>query len=616
MTARWLLPLLAAPVLLAAYGDAKPDKRMPSFKITMPAVIELSTEGAAQSDADIHVAKKKDFFGPGSVTQTITLSDAIQWALKNNLDSKVEEVGVLVEEARLRNSYGEFDPVFSFSVVRSDAQNPDSRNNISSADAVAQLESIQAQIDAINNNTDALHTNINAIREARGLPPLTFSTTPLAAGLGSNQPIIFDQQTDHGEVSIQARSPFGTVIRAGVRTTRLRSTFDGDTRTITPTYLASTTFEGRHPLLKDFGFDASLADIRISRKTRDSQELTWKFRLEATLQNVVSNYYEVLLGITDLENKGDAITAGLGLVAQSKRRKELGFLSPYEVQQAQVQLSFDRENLLLAKNFFLDRQFSLKRLILPGYKSEDRSVYLPVEMPSLKVPVLDRDALLSMAFEKRLDFKAALIAAESEDIRIKFAKNQRLPQLDIVGSYGWSGLDTGGYQDAWNRMTHSQAPQWQLGVSGSFPIGGIQPRAQLDAAKARKQQALLRIKAAELEIGLSVERAIELIRTNEQRLKTARFTKTTADEAVRVGFRRMEEGLISNFDLIEQQRKLYEARTRELSAIFDLNKSITQLWLATGTVLENLGITFADAPSSKPKSAPAPAPKSATTKKK
>ncbi len=612
MIARWLLPLLIAPALFAADGDAKPNKRMPSFKITMPAVIEPPMEGAAPA-ADIHVAKKKDFFGPGSVTQTITLSDAIQWALKNNLDSKVEEVGVLVEEARLRNSYGEFDPVFSFSATRSDTQSPDNRNNVSSADAIAQLVSIQSQIDAINNNTDALHTNINTIREARGLPPLTFNTTPLSAGL-SSQTVVFDQQSDRGEVSIQARSPIGTVIRAGVRTTRLRSTFEGDTRTITPTYLSTTTLEGRQPLLKDFGFDASLADIRISRKNRDSQELTWKFRLEVTLQNVVSNYYETLLGITDLENKGDAITAGLRLVAQSNRRKELGFLSPYEVQQAQVQLSFDRENLLLAKSFFLDRQFSLKRLILPEYHGTDRSVYLPVEMPSLKVPALDRDALLDTAFEKRLDFKAAIIAAESEDIRVKFAKNQRLPQLDVVGSYGWSGLDTGGYQDSWNRMTHSQAPQWQLGVTGSFPIGGVQPRAQVDAAKARKQQALLRIKTTELEIGLSVERSIELIRTNQQRLKTAQFTKTTADEAVRVGFRRMEEGLITNFDLIEQQRRLYEARTRELSAVFDLNKSITQLWLATGTVLENLGITFADVPAVKPKPAPAPTPAPAKKK--
>ena len=162
MTFRWLLPLLAAPVLIAADDDVKPDKRMPSFKITMPAVVAPPTEGVPPADADVHVAKKKDFFGPGSVTQTITLSDAVQWALKNNLEAKVEEVGVLVEDARLRNAYGEFDPIFSFSAIRSDTETPDNRNNISSADAVAQLESIQAQVDAINRNTEANQQFTNA----------------------------------------------------------------------------------------------------------------------------------------------------------------------------------------------------------------------------------------------------------------------------------------------------------------------------------------------------------------------------------------------------------------------------------------------------------------------
>ena len=54
------------------------------------------------------------------------------------------------------------------------------------------------------------------------------------------------------------------------------------------------------------------------------------------------------------------------------------------------------------------------------------------------------------------------------------------------------------------------------------------------------------------------------------------------------------ERRVAVFDLIEQQRRLYDARTRELVAVAELNKSITQLWLATGTVLENLNIRLDD----------------------
>jgi outer membrane protein TolC len=605
---RIAIVLLASMCAGAGAQDGVPvsgNKKMPSFKMTMPTAIDVPVGSEDVIPTDTPVIKKKDFFGKNSETKILTLSEALQSALRNNLDAKVEEVGVLIEDARLRNAYGEFDPVFSFSASRSGTQTPDARNNVSSADAVAQLGAIQAQIEAINANTLANQQFTNAILEALGRPPEEFNTPPLSTNLTSEGVVVFDQDLDRGEMSLQARSPLGTIIRAGVRTTRLRSTFEGDTRTITPIYTATTSIEARQPLLKDFGFDANLADVRIARKNRQAQELTWRFRLESTLEDVVSTYYEMLLGIADLENKGDAISAGLRLVAHSERRKEVGFFSPYEVQQAQVQLSFDRENLLIAKNFYLNRQYAMQRLILPEYQDGKLRVYLPAAMPSLKMPKLDREELLAIAFQNRLDYKAALVVAEAEDVRVKFAKNQRWPQLDVVGSYGWSGLDSS-YNGAFNRLTHSQAPQWQLGVTGSFPLGGIQPRAQVNAALARKQQALLRVQTTQLEVGLGVERAIELIRTNKERLNTAEFTTKTAEEAVRVGFRRMEEGLISNFDLIEQQRRLYDARTRELNARAELNKSITQLWLATGTVLENLGISFMEEgkPAARPKVLP------------
>ena len=610
MSNRWLVPIS----ILFAFPLLAQDQPTPEFAApkVAPATLQDASStnaataveqlpgpepdtvarSAAAASSEVNASPRRvGFFGPGMDIYTLSLDEAVQNALVNNLDARVERAGLTLEQARVRNAYGEFDPVFSFSASRSWVQTPDNRQNLSSADAVAQLQGIETQIDAINANTRANQEFTNAILQALGRPTQQFNTVPLTADLTGNDRIIFDQDTDRGEVSLQARTPIGTILRASARVTKIRSTFEGDTRDIQPTYLANTLLEFRQPLLKDFGFAANLADLRIARKNREAQEFTWRFTLERTLAEVVSTYYDMLFGLSDLKNKGDAITEGLKLVAHSKRRQELGFFSPYEVKQAQVQLSFDRENLLLAKNIFLERQYGMKRLVLPAYQTSDRRIFLPKEIPALKIPPLQRDMLLAVAFQNRLDYKAALLAAEAEDVRLKFARNQMWPQLDVVGSYDWSGLDSS-YPSAVGQMMEGQAPQWQLGITGGFPLGGIQPRAQLDAAKARKEQAILRVKTSELEVGLAVERAIELIRTNQQRLETARFTTRVAADAVRVGFRRMEEGLISNFDLIEQQRRLYDARTRELNAVAELNKSITQLWLSTGTVLENLNISW------------------------
>jgi|GEM_PF-1328178 len=591
-------------------NPASNNPKLPSFRLMAPSSIQppVSTE-ESDMPKEPAPAKQKDFFGVGSELKTLSLSDAIQLALKNNLDTKVEEVGILLERARVRNAYGEYDPVFSFSATRSSFQQADARSNITTADSVAQLAAIQAQTDAINQNTLANQQFTNAILQALGRPLQTFQPLPSTANLVNGGLIVFDQQQDRGEIALQARSPLGTIIRLSGRAARSRNTFEDDPRTITPFYTAGTSVEAKQPLLKDAGFDANLADIRISRKNKEAQELTWRFKIEATLQAVVSTYYDMLLGMADLENKGDAITAGLRLVAESQRRVDLGFFTPYQVEQAQVQLSFDKENLLLGKNFYLGKQYTLQQLILPEYQNGPRRVLLPAKMPSLKVPKLDRDELLQLAYENRADYKAAMVLAEAEDVRVKFAKNQRKPQLDLVGSYGWTGLDFAGYQDAFNQMTNSQGPQWTLGVQGSIPLGGIQGKAQFDLAQARKQQAILQIQKTELSIGLGVEQAIELIRTNEERLKVAQLTVKTAENAARIGYRQMQEGMIQSFDLIEQQRRLYDARTRELNARAELNKSITQLWLATGTVMQNLGISYNEDPKNKtPKTQTQPPP--------
>src|SRR5205085_10424272 len=135
-------------------------------------------------------------------------------------------------------------------------------------------------------------------------------------------------------------------------------------------------------------------------------------------------------------------------------------------------------------------------------------------------------------------------------------------------------------------------PEWTAGVQVQVPWGYVKERAQLNLVKGLKQQAVLKIKQTELNIGVDVDTVISRIITNQQRVDTARQTRELNDEAVREAYKRLEEGQISSFDVIEQQRKLYDAKSRELASIGELNKSVSQLWLATGTILDRQGIFF------------------------
>ncbi len=616
LTRRWCIPLLslAAPALFAAEPpplvEGKKDEQV---NAPVPPAEDAPPPKREEEPAPPK-ATAADYFGKGTKVEVMTLEKAIQSALKNNLDAKIEEVAISLENARVKNAYGEFDPVFSFAVQRQRIKTPDATDNIRNADSLLRLQDVALATQVVNSGIAAFNSTQQGVANFLGeidrriqaisnqgvlnfqLPSLNYQpqlASFIEAPTFSSDIVTFTQEVDSAEAGIRARTPIGTIFGITFRGNKTHLSFVGDTRDVLPTFGASATLEFRQPLLKDAGLNANLADIRISRKNRDAAELAWKFRIEVALQSVAATYYDMVQAFGDLENKSDAINAAIKLLAFSHRREQLGFFSPYETGQAKVQLLTDRANLYRAKTFLLDRQVLLKRQTLPEFKTGDSTVFLPQMIRPLKVPDLKVESLLQIAFSKRSDYKALLIAAESEDVRLKFAQNQSWPQLDVVGSYGYTGLDRD-FGGAVDRLQDGESPAWQLGITGSVPIGNLQGRAQVEAARARKAQSILRIKQAELEIGLSVQRSIDTIRNNQQALAAAKATSDAARDLVTVGLKRMEAGQLSNFELIDQQRRLYEARSVELQYQATLNKAITELWLATGTVLDQLGVVYED----------------------
>jgi outer membrane protein TolC len=522
------------------------------------------------------------FIGRDGQLETITLQDALGRAFEHNLDARFDKVDIKIEQARVRFAAGVFDPVFSASATRASTQRPSYTADITQADSLLQVD----QLTAIDRNTLAVQAQTQAIQRATGQPVTEFP--PITHG-NLGRVVVFDQDSDRFEAGIQARTPLGTRFAISAREAKTRSTFDGDTRTIIPFYTAFGGIEVRQPLLKDFGPDANLADLRAGRIQTRVAELNWEKRVSDTAQQVMSVYFDLIFGLADLAVKQDAIAADEKLVTQNQRRLELGFMSPIDVQQARAAVSQDHESLLLSKNAYMERQFLLKRLILDEYKAGAPQIFVPVAVPDLPFPRIDRTAFLSTAFEKRLDYRAAITQAEVQNVRLKFAKNQLWPQLDVVGSYGYNGLAFD-YSTAREKAYHTQAPEWTLGFQISVPFGNVQSRAQVAAIRGYQEQALIKIKQLEQTVTVDVDTVISRMETLKQRLETARQTTSLNEEAVRIAYRRLEEGQISSFDVIEQQRKLYDAKSRELSARAELNKTITLLWVATGTVLDETGV--------------------------
>jgi outer membrane protein TolC len=417
---------------------------------------------------------------------------------------------------------------------------------------------------------------------------------PTLVTASSNQaPLVYESEVWTAGADLKGKTPFGTTLDLSINVSRNEHNYAGQNLAFTPDNIAFAGVSVDQPLLRDFGYDANLADVRINRKNKQIAKLTWQLKVIDAIQNVMATYYDMFYALENLRVKQEAVDASHKLVEANQRRLDLGLMAPIDLRQAQVGESIAQEELVTAKNIFMERQFALKRTVLKETNTSEERVFVPSERVKVVVPKLDRIAMMQEAFQNRLEYKSALHAAEVEDIRLRFARNQVLPKIDLVATYGLNGL-AGGIGKSVDAAFSSQAPQWSFGVVATIPLGNVQSRAQLGIAKNLKEQAILRIKQTELAISIDVDTLISRIQSRQQSVETARQSRRLAEEAVTIDRRRLEEGQVSSFDVVETQKKLYDARAREIGAQAELDKSVVQLWVATGTLLQKKSITLGD----------------------
>jgi outer membrane protein TolC len=284
--------------------------------------------------------------------------------------------------------------------------------------------------------------------------------------------------------------------------------------------------------------------------------------------------------------------ADRALATANQHRVEVGLMTPLDVQQAQVEVSADQYDLLTAKNLLLSRVADLKKLIYRGVEQDDGRTFVTAGAVNLPFPVLDRDSLLADAFKNRVDYATAIQQAEIENIRLKYYQNQLLPRIDFIGSLGVNGLSTDSVAQSVNESGGN--PEWSFGIQGSMPLGNVAARANLASSRLLKEEAIWKLKQIELEINTDVDTAISAIRTDEQRVESAREAQKLAEAVVDMQNRRLEEGQASTLDILDNRRRYYDAQSAVLEAVDDLNKSVVQLYLSTGTLLQQESIELVD----------------------
>ncbi len=509
-----------------------------------PAVPGLDT--AIAEEAPASPAEQKA--GVAERTIALGLNDAVLRALEGNLDIVVERYNPDIADAAVLSARGEFDPVTRVDYSYSEAESP---------------QTIQEGLGSDAGSTETTATSLALTLEGK-----------IPSG------------TEYETVFMRDRSQFTQ-----------KNSFNLDTGMFEDIanpgqYNLDLAFRLTQPLLKDFGFDANLAAIRIARGERNMSLEDFRRQVINVIAEVQSAYWDLAATIANARVTERSLALAQNLLDENRIRLKVGTMAPLEVLQAETGVAQREEEVIVARSLVRDAEDNLKRLLNMSRDTQDWDFRItPTEELVFAKKDIDLLAQLELAFEKRPDYKRSLMQIENNAINERFTRNQLLPTVDLNGEYELRAVN-GGFNEAFDDIERGTSPSWLLGATAEYPIGnrtakGQYRKAQLETMQSEKEAENLR-----LSIIVEVNKAVRDISTNLKRIEVTQKAVELGAESLRAEQKKLEVGVSTSHDVLEFEEEHFDAQRRDILAKLGYKKALISLATATGTLLEENDIVI------------------------
>jgi outer membrane protein TolC len=464
--------------------------------------------------------------------RSTTLQECFDLALKYNLDLQIERINPGLTLMDLNIAWAGYDPTFTATAQHS--------YNVSGGGVVTLGTGVQLAAPASKTDAHILSSGIS------GLTPL---------GLSYN-------------LSGNATETYGTS----------SGPFD-QTR-------GSAGLSLTQPLLKNFLMHTTRWNILVAKNRIKYSDLHLRQQIMSVLTAVEQAYYELIFDFENVKVTEKGLQLAERLLAENKKRVEIGTLARLDEKQAESQAAARQTDLITAMATLNTQENVLKTLITARYRVLHDTRLEPSE-PLIALPTpLDLQESWSKGLSQRPDLLESRLDLEKAGINVKYYKNQRLPELDLTGSYGHGASGDREFSDAFNDWRTGHKPFYSVGAAVTLPLDNLAARSRYRQGKLAADQALLTLKKLEETILSQIDNDVSQVRTAFKSVDSSRQARIYAEEALDAEQKKLENGASTSFVVLSLQRDLTTARSQEIRALADYNKALAALALDEGTTFE------------------------------
>ena len=383
--------------------------------------------------------------------------------------------------------------------------------------------------------------------------------------------------------------PTGGAFRADLTNGRTETT--NENVLFNPGFRSGLDLSVTQPLLRDFKIDSQRLQLRIAKRNKDISDIQFRQTVVNTIASVKQQYYDLIYSIDNLEAQRKSLALASKLLDENQIKVRVGTMAPLDVVAAESEVAGREEAVIVAEAALLDAEDELRRAIFKDNAGENWTLrILPTDRPSADPSPVDANAAVLNALEKRTDVVAARKSLENSYDNQTFARNQKLPAVDFVGTYGTTGqagtriLDengqplvvpvTGGFGSALGDVFGRDFPTWSVGLQISYPIFNRAASASAARARLSREQAEVSLRRLEIQVTQEVRSAARAVETNFKRVQSTQAARVLQERRLDAEQKRFNAGMSTNFLVTQSQRDLAVAEVAELRAMADYRKSI------------------------------------------
>ncbi|MBI4618340.1 MAG: TolC family protein [Planctomycetes bacterium] len=363
----------------------------------------------------------------------------------------------------------------------------------------------------------------------------------------------------------------------------LGSLFGGSSGAFNPNYETEALALVTHPILRNFGFDANLAEVRTARNNRVISTAALEDEVRRTIGTTILTYWDLVFAVENRELRLESLARAQRLLSISRAQEAKQQADPLAVLQAQVEVARVQGEVLQSEQDLENVEDALKRLIMPDNLSfEKGAMIVPTEPQTLQPVDVDLEESIRLAMQNRSDVLGAEARLENNRISIDRAKNQLLPLVNFKGGAGYFGLDDQ-IGDATEDMVDLDNPLWRVGVEVEFPLGNRSAQGLFDRSRLELRRNQISLDKLRKQVIVEVREAHREIATSTNQIATNHEARSLSEKQLEAETLRFERGLqSSNKNLLDFQEDLTQARLRELQAYVKYRKALVKLETSTG----------------------------------